>query len=130
MSQRTLLVTTALPYANGPLHFGHLTEQIQADVWVRAMRLAGHSVRFVCADDTHGTPIMLKAEAEGLTPEALIAQIQAEHEAAIAGFGISFDHYSSTHSDSCKQLVERIYKQLRLRGHISTREVEQFFDPE
>ncbi len=130
MSQRHILVTTALPYANGPLHFGHLTEQIQADVWVRAMRLAGHTVRFVCADDTHGTPIMLKAEAENLTPEQLISQVETEHRAAIDGFGISFDHYSSTHSAVCQALVERIYKQLKLRGHISTREVEQYFDPE
>ncbi len=130
MSQRHILVTTALPYANGPLHVGHLTEQIQADVWVRAMRLAGHTVRFVCADDTHGTPIMLKAEAENLTPEQLISQIEAEHRAAIDGFGISFDHYSSTHSAVCQALVERIYKQLKLRGHITTREVEQYFDPE
>ena len=130
MSTRTFLVTSALPYANGPLHFGHLTEQIQADVWVRAMRLAGHTVHFVCADDNHGTPIMLKAEAEGMTPEELIAGVQAEHEAAIAGFGISFDHYSSTHRPASKEMVERIYKRLRLGGHITSREVEQFFDPE
>ncbi|MCB1629232.1 MAG: methionine--tRNA ligase [Xanthomonadales bacterium] len=130
MSTRTFLVTSALPYANGPLHFGHLTEQIQADVWVRAMRLAGHTVHFVCADDNHGTPIMLKAEADGMTPEELIAGVQAEHEAAIAGFGISFDHYSSTHRPASKEMVERIYKRLRLGGHITSREVEQFFDPE
>ena len=130
MSTRTFLVTSALPYANGPLHFGHLTEQIQADVWVRAMRLAGHTVHFVCADDNHGTPIMLKAKAEGMTPEELIAGVQAEHEAAIAGFGISFDHYSSTHRPASKEMVERIYKRLRLGGHITSREVEQFFDPE
>ncbi len=130
MSTRTFLVTSALPYANGPLHFGHLTEQIQADVWVRSMRMAGHTVHFVCADDNHGTPIMLKAEAEGITPEALITAVQAEHEAAIEGFGISFDHYSSTHRPASKELVERIYRKLRLGGHISSREVEQYFDPE
>ncbi|RYZ80805.1 MAG: hypothetical protein EOO68_36775, partial [Moraxellaceae bacterium] len=98
-SVRRILVTNALPYANGPIHLGHLLGYIQADIWVRAMRSMGHTVTYVCADDAHGTAIMLKAQANGVTPEQQIAQVQREHERDFLGFGIGFDHYHSTHSE-------------------------------
>ena len=126
---RHALVTTALPYANGPLHLGHLVGYIQADIWVRARRLAGDVVRFVCADDTHGTPIMLAAEKAGVTPEAFIAGVQAGHEADFAAFGVAFDHYDSTHSAANRALTERFYARLDAAGHISRRSVAQFYDP-
>ena len=97
-SLRPLFVTTALPYANGPFHIGHIMEYIQADIWVRFQRMQGHAVHFVCADDTHGAPIMLKAEAEGITPEELVARIAADRPRYLNGFHISFDHWHSTHS--------------------------------
>ncbi|WP_101924692.1 MULTISPECIES: methionine--tRNA ligase [Luteimonas] len=126
---RKLLVTTALPYANGPLHLGHLVGYIQADIWVRARRMAGYTAHFVCADDTHGTPIMLAAEKAGTTPEAFIADIQAGHERDFAAFGIAFDHYDSTNSDVNRQTVEAIYARLDAGGHIARRDVAQLFDP-
>ena len=110
---RNALVTTALPYANGPLHLGHLVGYIQADIWVRARRMAGDTAHFVCADDTHGTPIMLAAEKAGTTPEAFIAGIQAGHERDFAAFGVAFDHYDSTHSAGNRALTEAIYAQAR-----------------
>ena len=125
----TLIVTTALPYANGPLHLGHLVGYIQADIWVRAQRLMGRTAHFVCADDTHGTPIMLAAEKAGVTPEAYIAAIQAGHEADFAAFHVAFDHYDSTHSDRNRALTERIYRALRDGGHIARRAIQQFYDP-
>jgi methionyl-tRNA synthetase len=124
-----VLVTCALPYANGPLHLGHLVGYVQADVWVRARRMRGDDVLFACADDTHGTPIMLAAEKAGLTPEAYIAAIQASHEADFADFGVAFDHYDSTHSPRNRVITERIYAALQAGGHISERAVEQFYDP-
>ena len=126
---RTLFVTTALPYANGSFHIGHIMEYIQADIWVRAMRMSGHTVHFVGADDAHGAPIMLKAEAEGISPEALVARYAAERPQYLNGFGIRFDHWHSTHSSENVALSGEIYRQLRDAGLIATRSVEQFYDP-
>ena len=126
---RPALVTNALPYANGPLHLGHLVGYIQADVWVRARRMRGDTVHFVCADDTHGTPIMLAAEKAGQTPEAFIAGIQAGHERDFAAFGVAFDHYDSTHSAGNRAVTEAIYERLDANGHIARRSVAQFYDP-
>lgn len=126
---RTALVTNALPYANGPLHLGHLVGYIQGDIWVRARRMHGDTVHFVCADDTHGTPIMLAAEKAGVTPEAFIAGIQASHERDFAAFGVAFDHYDSTNSAANRELTEQFYQRLDAGGHISRRTVAQFYDP-
>ncbi|WP_027079794.1 methionine--tRNA ligase [Luteimonas mephitis] len=126
---RNALVTSALPYANGPLHLGHLVGYIQADIWVRARRMAGGTAHFVCADDTHGTPIMLAAEKAGTTPERFIAAIQAGHERDFAAFGVAFDHYDSTHSAGNRALTEAIYGKLDNNGHISRRSVAQLYDP-
>ncbi len=125
---RRILVTSALPYANGPTHLGHMTETIQCDIWVRAMRLAGHEVVYVSADDTHGTPIMLKAEAEGITPEALIGQVGAERRADFSAFGIGFDNYYTTHSEENRRLTVRMYEALAKAGHMNRRSVRQAFD--
>jgi methionyl-tRNA synthetase len=125
---RRILVTSALPYANGPIHLGHMTETIQCDIWVRAMKLAGHEVIYVCADDTHGTPIMLKAEAEGITPEALIGRVGAEHRADFAAFDIGFDNYYTTHSEENRRLTVRMYEALVRAGHITRRNVRQAYD--
>jgi methionyl-tRNA synthetase len=126
---RTALVTNALPYANGPLHLGHLVGYVQADIWVRARRMAGETVHYVCADDTHGTPIMLAAEKAGTTPEAFIAGIQASHERDFADFGVAFDHYDSTNSAGNRALTETIYAKLDASGHVSRRSVAQLYDP-
>ena len=126
---RPALVTNALPYANGPLHLGHLVGYIQADIWVRARRMLGGTVHYVCADDTHGTPIMLAAEKAGTTPEAFIAAIQAGHERDFAAFGVDFDHYDSTHSPINRELTEAIYSALEAGGHITRRRIAQFYDP-
>lgn len=126
---RTALVSNALPYANGPLHLGHLVGYIQADIWVRARRMRGDNVFYVCADDTHGTPIMLAAEKAGVTPEAFIANIQASHERDFAAFGVAFDHYDSTNSQVNRELTEQFYLKLEQAGHISRRSVAQFYDP-
>ncbi|MGH8032126.1 MAG: methionine--tRNA ligase [Luteimonas sp.] len=126
---RTALVTSALPYANGPLHLGHLVGYIQADIWVRARRMCGAITHFVCADDTHGTPIMLAAEKAGSTPEAFIADVQASHERDFAAFGVAFDHYDSTNSDGNRTLTETIYARLDANGDIARRSVAQLYDP-
>ncbi len=126
---RTLFVTTALPYANGSFHIGHIMEYIQADIWVRSMRMSGHTVHFVCADDAHGAPIMLKAEAEGITPEALVARYATERPQYLNGFGIRFDHWHSTHSQENVTLSGEIYRALRDQGLIASRQIEQFYDP-
>ncbi|GAB4351303.1 MAG: methionine--tRNA ligase [Immundisolibacter sp.] len=126
---RRLLVTSALPYANGPIHIGHLVEYIQTDIWVRAMRLFGHDTLYLCADDAHGAPIMLRAEAEGITPEALVERIGTEHRADFAGFGIGFDNYYTTHSDENRQLAEDIFTRLQAAGHIVRYGVKRHFDP-
>ena len=130
-ARRTLFVTTALPYANGPFHIGHIMEYIQADVWVRFQRMRGAEVHFVCADDTHGAPIMLKAEGEGITPEQLIERVGASHREDWARYLISFDTTHSTHSPENVELAQSIYRALRDRrpGLIESRTIEQFYDP-
>ena len=130
MSARRLLVTSALPYANGTIHLGHLMEHIQTDIWVRYQRMRGHECIYVCADDAHGTAIMLAAEEQGLTPEALIAQVQAEHQRDFADFGISHDNYHSTHSEENRAYSEAIYQRLQDAGQIETRQVKQLYDPQ
>jgi methionyl-tRNA synthetase len=126
---RKLFVTTALPYANGPFHIGHIMEYVQADIWVRFQRLQGHKVNFVCADDTHGAPIMLKAEAEGVTPEELIGKVAETHKRDYQRFGISFDNFYTTHSEENRELSSSIFLALQKNGFIETKTIEQFFDP-
>jgi methionyl-tRNA synthetase len=128
-SPRHLFVTTALPYANGPFHIGHIMEYIQADVWVRFQRMVDRKVHFVCADDAHGAPIMLKAESEGITPEELVARILATRPKYLDGFHLSFDHWHSTHSPENIQLSTDVYRKLKDAGLIYVKPVEQFFDP-
>ncbi len=125
-----MLVTCALPYANGSIHLGHMLEHIQADIWVRYQRMRGHQVHFICADDAHGTPIMLKAQQMGITPEEMIAAVSKEHQTDFAGFNISFDNYHSTHSDENRELAELIYGRLKDGGFIKGRTITQLFDPE
>jgi len=125
---RRLLVTSALPYANGPLHFGHILEAVQTDIWVRAMRYFGHDVIYLCADDTHGTPMMLKAKAEGVSPEALIEQIGREHRDTYRDFLIGHSIFHTTHSDENRTLTQQLYRSLRSAGHIRTAVVRQAFD--
>lgn len=127
---RDILVTSALPYANGSLHLGHLLEQVQTDIWVRFQKSRGHNCRYVCADDAHGTAIMLTAEKLGITPEQQIEQMHAEHLADSNDFLIGFDNFYSTHSDENKFFSEQIYNRLRENGHIAVREITQAFDPE
>jgi methionyl-tRNA synthetase len=125
---RRILVTSALPYANGPTHLGHMTEVVQCDIWVRYMKLAGHECVYVCADDTHGTPIMLKAQSEGVAPETLIAQVGAERRRDFAAFSIGFDNYYTTHSDENRRLTVRMYEALSRAGHMTRRSVRQAYD--
>ena len=127
---RKILVTSALPYANGSLHLGHMLEQVQTDIWVRFQQSRGHECRYVCADDAHGTAIMLTAEERGITPEQQIAAMQAEHERDSADFLINFANFHSTHSEENRELSESIYRALRANGHIAEREITQAFDPE
>jgi len=128
--QRKILVTSALPYANGSIHLGHLVEYIQTDIWVRFQKMRGHECYYVCADDAHGTAIMLKAEQRGISPEEQIAEVKAEHEQDFSDFLIRFDNFHSTHSDENQELSSLIYTRLRDNGHIATREITQAFDPE
>jgi methionyl-tRNA synthetase len=128
-SARKLFVTTALPYANGPFHIGHIMEYIQADIWVRFQRMQGSEVHFVCADDAHGAPIMLKAEAEGVTPQTLVARIAATRPKHLAGFHIGFDHWHSTDSPENVELSQDIYRKLKAAGLIYAKPIEQFYDP-
>ncbi|WP_313476830.1 methionine--tRNA ligase [Stutzerimonas kunmingensis] len=127
---RQILVTSALPYANGSIHLGHMLEYIQTDMWVRFQKLRGNQCIYVCADDAHGSAIMLRAEKEGITPEQLIANVQAEHGSDFADFLVDFDNFHSTHSEENRKLAELIYTRLRDAGHIATRSVTQYFDPE
>ncbi|MEG0223193.1 MAG: methionine--tRNA ligase [Comamonas sp.] len=129
LAPRKLFVTTALPYANGPLHLGHLLEYIQADTWVRAQRMAGHAVQFVCADDAHGAPIMIAAQKAGVTPQQYIADIARSRAAYLAGFHIRFDNWHSTHSTENQQLAQDIYRKLQARNLIARKDIEQFYDP-
>jgi methionyl-tRNA synthetase len=128
-STRSLLVTSALPYANGPLHLGHLVEHIQTDIWVRTHRILGHECISICGDDAHGTPIMLKAEQLGITPEELTRQIKISHEQDFKAFGIEYDTYHTTHSPENKVLAEQIYTRLKARGDIIKKTIHQAFDP-
>ncbi len=125
-----ILVTSALPYANGSIHLGHLVEYIQTDIWVRAQKLFGNTCYYMCADDTHGTPVMLRAEKEGISPETLIENMREEHLADFKGFNIAFDHYHSTHSDENRQLATGIFTSLDKAGLIESKSVEQYYDPE
>ena len=127
---RNILVTSALPYANGAIHLGHLLEYIQTDIWVRFQKSRGQQCYYVCADDAHGTAIMLRAEQEGITPEALIERVSNDHQMDFACFGVGFDNYHSTHSPENRHFSEMIYKRLRDKGHIATRDIEQMFDPQ
>ena len=125
---RRILVTSALPYANGPLHIGHVLEAVQTDIWVRFQRLAGHECLYVCADDTHGTPIMLKAQADGVTAEELIAGVGAEHRATYRDFLVHHDTFHSTHSSENRELTEQIFKVLDGAGYIARRTIRQAYD--
>ncbi len=130
MSNRQILVTSALPYANGPIHLGHMLEYIQTDIWVRFQQSRGHQCSYVCADDAHGTAIMLRAQKEGITPEEQIARVQADHEKDFAEFLIKFDNFGSTHSEENRELANTIYNRLYENGHINVRGIKQLFDPE
>jgi methionyl-tRNA synthetase len=127
---RRILVTSALPYANGPLHIGHVLEAVQTDIWVRFQRLSGHECLYVCADDTHGTPIMLKAQADGVTPEALIARVAVDHRETYRDFLIEHDTFHSTHSDENRELTARIFATLDAKGYIAKRTIRQAYDAE
>jgi len=129
MTPRKILVTSALPYANGAIHLGHLVEYIQTDIWVRFQKLRGHECYYVCADDTHGTPIMLRAEKEGITPEALIERVHGEHSRDFAGFHVAFDNYHTTHAAETQLYANEFFARLRAAGLIEVRAVEQFYDP-
>ncbi len=127
--QRNILVTSALPYANGPIHIGHLVEYIQCDIWVRFQKMCGNQCIFVCADDAHGTPIMLKAEQEGVRPEDLISAVSEEHQHDFLKFGVCFDNYHSTHSEENRQISCEIYTKLVAGGYVSRKTIEQAYDP-
>jgi methionyl-tRNA synthetase len=129
MTTRKILVTSALPYANGSIHLGHLVEYIQTDIWVRFQKMQGNEVHYVCADDTHGTPIMLRAEKEGITPEQLIDRVWQEHYDDFKSFHVEFDNYGSTNSDETKKYAEDIYRKLDKAKLIAKRSIEQFYDP-
>jgi methionyl-tRNA synthetase len=128
LSPETLIVTCALPYANGELHLGHLIEQIQADIWVRFHKMQEKKCYFICGADTHGTPIMLKAAALKITPEELIHEIRLKHIQNFSAFSISFDHYYTTHSNENKQLIEEVYTKLCLANKISKKKISQLYD--
>ncbi|MBQ4835905.1 methionine--tRNA ligase [Pseudoalteromonas luteoviolacea] len=130
MTKRKILITSALPYANGPTHLGHLLEYIQTDIWSRFQKMRGHEAYYVCADDAHGTPIMLNAQKQGITPEEMVKNVSVERQRDFADFNIVFDNYHSTHSDENKALSELIYTRLNDKGHIKKRTISQLFDPE
>jgi len=127
--KRKILVTSALPYANGPIHLGHLVEYIQTDIWARFQRLRGNETYYVCADDSHGTPIMLKAREENIPPEELIERVGREHRRDFSDFHICFDNYYSTHTEENRYFSEYIFQQLHEGGHIAKRTITQAFDP-
>jgi methionyl-tRNA synthetase len=126
---KSILVTSALPYANGPIHIGHLVEYIQTDIWVRFQKMCGNDCIYICADDAHGTPIMLRAQQEGISPEELIAKVKKEHEEDFSDFLVEFDNYHSTHSEENKKHATTIYSRLKENGHITTKTVTDLFDP-
>ena len=125
---RKIIATSALPYANGPIHLGHLVEYLQTDIWVRSQKMAGNECLYICADDAHGTPIMLKAEELKITPEKLIDKIYKQHIKDFSDFHIEFDNYHSTHSDENKKFSEYIFNQLKERGDIVSKTINQFYD--
>ena len=127
---RKILVTSALPYANGSIHLGHLVEYIQTDIWVRFQKMQGNLAYYICADDTHGTPIMLMAEQENITPEDLVENIHKEHSKDFEDFHVNFDNFYSTNSSENKELSEDIYKALVKNNKIFEKEIEQFYDPD
>ena len=127
---RKILVTSALPYANGPIHIGHLVEYIQTDIWVRCQKMQGHECLYVCADDAHGTPIMLRAQKDGISPEALISRVGEEHKRDFADFAVAFDNYHTTHSAENRELATLMYERLNAGGHITRRTIKQAYDPE
>ena len=127
-SRRQILLTSALPYANGDMHLGHMLEYIQTDIWARFQRAQGHECYFAWADDAHGTPVMLRARSEGIPPEELIARMNEEHKTDFRDFGISYDNYSSTHTDINRELVELIYQRLDKAGYIERRSIKQLYD--
>ena len=127
-NQRRILVTAALPYANGPIHIGHLVEYIQTDIWVRFQRLRGHRCIYICADDTHGTAIMIRARQEGRSEVDLITEMQQAHERDFAGFSVSFDNYGSTHSDENRELCATFWSAIRQAGLVKEENVEQLYD--
>ena len=127
---RKILVTSALPYANGSIHLGHLLEHIQTDIWTRFQRMRGHECYSVCADDAHGTPVMLKAQELGITPEQMVAQTRDEHHQDLVDFSVVYDNYHVTHSDENKELCELVYNRLDEAGYISKRIISQLYDPE
>jgi len=127
-NERNILVSSALPYANGSIHMGHLVEYIQTDIWVRFQKLKGHNCHYVCAADAHGTPIMIKAREEQLTPEELVKKIAKEQHQDLKDFDVNFDNFHSTHSDENEKLVEQIYNSLKKENHIYTKDIEQAFD--
>ena len=127
-SRRQILLTSALPYANGDMHLGHMLEYIQTDIWARFQRAQGHECYFAWADDAHGTPVMLRARSEGISPEQLIARMNEEHKADFRDFGISYDNYSSTHTEINRELVELIYQRLDEAGYIERRNIKQLYD--
>ena len=126
---RQIVVTSALPYANGPIHIGHMLEYVQTDIWVRFQKMRGHECIYVCADDAHGTPIMLRAQAEGITPQELIDKMNVEHLTDFTDFGVYFDNFHSTHSPENKFFAEDIYSKLKAGGHIRTQVISQAYDP-
>ena len=130
MSSRRILVTSALPYANGHIHIGHLVEYLQTDIWVRFQKLSGAECRYFCADDTHGTAIMIRARQEGRSEEALIAEMQQAHQRDFADFQIEFDHYGSTHSDENRALCGEIWEAIRKADLVREESVEQLYDPQ
>ncbi len=128
--KRKIIITSSLPYANGPIHLGHLVEYIQTDIWKRYQNLMGNDCYYICGSDSHGTPIMLYAEKQGITPEQLIAQVREQHITDFSRFHVEFDHFSSTHTDTNRELTESIYNTLKANNHISVKTIEQLFDPE
>ena len=126
--QRQILVTSALPYANGDIHLGHLVEYIQTDIWVRFQKMRGHDCHYFCADDAHGTPIMLRAKREGITPQELIDRVNKDHQADFAGFHVDFDQYYSTHSPENEALCQEIYTKLQDNDYIVTKTIKQAYD--
>ena len=126
--KRNIMVSSALPYANGSIHMGHLVEYIQSDIWARFQKLRGHNCTYVCAADAHGTPIMIKARQEGIAPEALVERVAAEQLADLESFGVAFDNFHSTHSAENEELVTRMYRALRDNDYIYTETIQQAYD--